>query len=100
MSRKYLRKFQKMTNRLSNSKKPAKRRAWPEKRRRAQAERIRTQQPWKQSTGPKTETGRSVAAQNAYKHGFRSRDMPRLRAVLRAQARGVKAALNRALNRG
>jgi hypothetical protein len=73
---------------------------WPPERRKKQAERIRNQQPWKQSTGPRTETGRVKTARNAYKHGFRSTDMERVRALLRARRALVKRALLEARNRG
>src|SRR4029450_5158301 len=47
---------------------------WTPERRARQAALIRTWRPWRRSTGPKTEAGRARSAQNAQKHGFRSRD--------------------------
>lgn len=79
-----------MTIGLSNSKKQGKRRAWPPKRRAAQAARIKTQKPWEKSTGPKSPEGRAACKNNAYKRGFRSRDMKELRALLRWQDGIVK----------
>jgi hypothetical protein len=37
-------------------------------------QRIRRTQPWKKSTGPKTEIGKIIVSQNALKHGFYARD--------------------------
>jgi len=45
--------------------------AWTLERRQRQAELIRTWQPWKHSTGPKTEVGKMRAARNGYKGGVR-----------------------------
>ena len=42
---------------------------WTLQRRVQQAERIRAQKPWLQSTGPKTEEGKAKVARNAYKGG-------------------------------
>lgn len=42
---------------------------WTPQRRAQQAERIRTQKPWLQSTGPKTKQGKAKVARNAYKGG-------------------------------
>lgn len=69
---------------------------WPPARRRQQAERIKAHQPWKHSTGPKTEEGRAVSARNALKHGFHGAEITRLRTLLAAQRRYVKRALNHA----
>lgn len=40
---------------------------WTPERRARQAERIRTWQPWKKSTGPRTSAGKRKAAKNAMK---------------------------------
>jgi hypothetical protein len=83
-----------MTNELSNSKTPTKRRAWPAKRRQNQAAAIRRAQPWKKSTGPRSAAGKTSSAQNAHKHGLRSRDITALRRALNAQKKFVRDALS------
>ncbi len=52
---------------------------WTPERRARQAELIRQWQPWKQSTGPRSQDGKVVAARNACKGGFRPllRDLAR-----------------------
>ncbi|MXS84169.1 hypothetical protein ABD07_13870 [Nitrosomonas oligotropha] len=45
-------------------------RHWTPEERLRQAELIRNWQPWKQSTGAKTPTGKARSSQNAYKHGL------------------------------
>lgn len=45
----------------------------PEHRAR-QSQAIQAWQPWKKSTGPKSDTGKAVVARNAVKHGRRSAD--------------------------
>ncbi len=72
-----------MTNELSNSKIKRKRRAWTEERRKAQAERAKSQKPWLHATGPQTGAGKTASARNAYKHGFRSEDLKEIRQLLR-----------------
>ena len=66
---------------------------WTPERRVRQAALIRRWQPWRHSTGPKTEAGRARAAQNAHRHGFRSRDYlvmaARIRCALRLAAANV-----------
>ena len=42
---------------------------WTLERKQRQAELIQRWQPWKQSTGAKTEEGRNVSKLNALKHG-------------------------------
>lgn len=59
--------------------------SWTPERRRAQAEAIRRWRPWTRSTGPRTAAGKARAAQNAYKHGQRSRAHQSLAAALRGQ---------------
>jgi hypothetical protein len=47
---------------------------WTEQRKKRQARLIRTWKPWEWSTGPTTERGKARVAQNAFKHGARSRE--------------------------
>lgn len=57
---------------------------WSLERRQRQADAIRRWKPWERSTGPKTETGKAIAARNADKGG--QREMLReLARVLREQ---------------
>lgn len=71
-------------------------RGWPEERRKAQAERCRKQRPWENATGPKTPEGKTKVAQNAYKHGFRSRPYRMVYHLLRLQKAFVKRAVKEA----
>jgi len=63
------------------------------RRRAQQAARIREWQPWRRSTGPRTEAGKAQSAMNGLKHGGRSRahimQMRRVRNVLRLAARNI-----------
>lgn len=70
---------------MSNSKMQIKRRAWPEKRRKKQAETCRKTKPWKRATGPKTESGKEAAKYNALRHGMCSNEGIQLRKLLTAQ---------------
>lgn len=62
---------------------------WTLERRARQRELIQKWQPWKQSTGPRTLKGKAVAADNAIKHGLRSRPhlemMRKFRKLLKEQ---------------
>jgi hypothetical protein len=46
---------------------------WTLERRRNQAALISKWRPWEQSTGPKTEQGKSIVANNAWRGGHRTR---------------------------
>src|SRR5688572_24212739 len=68
------------------------RKGWSPERRALQAKRIREWQPWRRSTGPKTEAGKLRSAANAVKHGLRTRDhiyARRVRYVLRVAAENL-----------
>ena len=45
--------------------------AWTEDRRAKQSAAIHSWQPWKRSTGPRTESGKARGARNAWKGGYR-----------------------------
>ena len=68
---------------------------WTPERRAAQAALIRRWQPWRSSTGPKTEIGKARCAGNARKHGKRSlatiREFQRIRRVLRLVDQNIAA---------
>ena len=46
-------------------------RNWTPEQRQQQAERIKTWQPWEQSTGPRTAEGKAAASRNGWKGGHR-----------------------------
>ena len=68
---------------------------WSPERRARQAALIRSWQPWRRSTGPKTEAGKTRCAMNALKHGQRSqaaiREFQRIRYALRLAEQNIKA---------
>ncbi len=68
-------------------------RNWSPEERRKHSEAIRKWKPWGKSTGPKTAAGKSACARNPYTHGFRSRDMVEIRALLRQQKAIIQAIL-------
>jgi hypothetical protein len=45
---------------------------WTPERRAKQAELIRTWQPWKRASGPKSPVGKAAVSRNAWKGGFRA----------------------------
>jgi uncharacterized protein YozE (UPF0346 family) len=59
---------------------------WTKEKRARVAKRTQNQQPWKHSTGPKTTDGKAKVAQNAYQHGFFSRDYKAVMDLLNMQA--------------
>ena len=89
-----------MINALKNYKptpsgRPPKRRpkGWSPARRARQAALIRGWQPWRRSTGPRSEAGKARSAMNPLKHGRRSRAnvlrLRRIRHALRLAARNL-----------
>ena len=56
---------------------------WTPERRKRQAELIRRWQPWKASTGPKTEEGKDTAKMNATKSGAYSAEMKQFKRLMR-----------------
>jgi hypothetical protein len=47
-------------------------RKWTDEQRRQQSLRIRRWQPWKHSTGPRTNEGKAITSLNAFKGGLRA----------------------------
>jgi hypothetical protein len=77
------------------SRRSAAKAGWTPERRAVQAAMIRRWQPWRSSTGPKTEIGKARCAGNALKHGKRSlatiREFQRIRRVLRLVDQNIAA---------
>lgn len=47
---------------------------WTAERKARQAELIRTWEPWRKSTGPKSDEGKAISAANSTVHGMRSQE--------------------------
>ena len=62
---------------------------WTLERRKRQAELIQQWKPWQQSTGPKTEVGKTRVSSNAFKGGTRAQ-FAELRRTLREQAQALR----------
>ena len=58
-------------------------RKWTAKQKKQQAEAIHRWRPWDHSTGPRTAEGKAVSAQNALKHGVRSKVVKDYQRVVR-----------------
>ena len=65
-------------------------RNWTPEQRQQQAERIKTWQPWAQSTGPRTAEGKATASRNGWKGGQRAM-LRELARVLREQHQALEA---------
>ncbi|MBV5330328.1 MAG: hypothetical protein JZU65_22310 [Chlorobium sp.] len=63
---------------------------WTEARRAQQAANIRARQPWKKSTGPKSEEGKAKVSQNSVKHGLRGGVFRKAEALLVQNNRALK----------
>ncbi|NCT40328.1 MAG: hypothetical protein GW778_01525 [Alphaproteobacteria bacterium] len=63
---------------------------WSDERRAKQAETIRKTQPWKTTSGPKTESGKAATSQNALKSGLHTAEIKALKSVLRLQKTYLK----------
>jgi release factor glutamine methyltransferase len=70
--------------------KKARQKQWTPEKKSKQARIIQKYRPWERTTGPKTIEGKAKSAQNALKHGFRSRDYAELCRLLRLQDEYVR----------
>jgi len=66
-------------------------RNWTPEARKAQSEAIRRWQPWKNSTGPKTQSGKNICRLNAVRDGNYTANMMLLRKTLARQGRFLAA---------
>ena len=66
---------------------------WTLERRQRQAELIRTWQPWRQSTGPKSAEGKERVATNAWRGGHRA-EMRELTKMVNEQVRQARGLVN------
>ena len=60
--------------------------AWTDEKREQARVRCLNQKPWKHTTGPKTDAGKSTSSQNALKHGAYTPDMIALSHALYRQS--------------
>ena len=63
---------------------------WSAEQRLAAANRCRIISPWKKSTGPRTDAGKFMSSQNAFKHGGFSAESKSIRAWLCDASRRIK----------
>lgn len=70
-------------------------RKWTPEERKKQAEAIKNWKPWKDSTGPRTQTGKNTVRKNALKHGMRSARGKEFFRLLARQKLFVRSILNR-----
>lgn len=66
-------------------------RNWTPEGRAKQAAACRRHQPWKNSTGPRTDAGKERSSRNSYKHGSKSAEILELRRVLRLHRTSLRA---------
>jgi hypothetical protein len=64
----------------------ARRSQWSFAQREAARQRALSCQPWKHSTGPRSQRGKIISSRNAYKHGGYSQDIKDIRLMLRMMA--------------
>lgn len=72
-------------------------RNWFPEERRKQADAVRKWTPWQQSTGPRTEEGKDISKENAFRHGLRSAEGIEFTRLLAAQKLFVRSAMMKAL---
>ncbi len=64
---------------------------WTPEKRAAAAEKTHQNRPWENSTGPRTEEGKSIVKNNALKHGGRSAAYKELMDVLKEQKKWLNS---------